>query len=83
MSEVKDKLEKLNNEILKIPGMHELSEATNVPAGAFVFGALLFSVILIAFDFPMSSLLVNVIGSIYPLYKSIMALETEDLEDDK
>jgi len=58
MSDVKNKLEELNNEILKIPGMKELSEATNVPAGGFVFGALVLSVIIIAFDWPFSSFLV-------------------------
>ena len=83
MSEVKEKLEKLNDEIMKIPGMKELSQATNIPAGLFVFGALLLSVVLIAFDFPFSSFLVTIIGSVYPLYKSIMAVSTEDLDDDK
>ena len=83
MSDVKEKLEKLNDEILKIPGMTELSEATNVPAGAFVFGGLLISVVLIAFELPGAAFLGNLIGSIYPLYKSILALETEDKEDDK
>ena len=83
MSEVKEKLEKLNDEIMKIPGMKELTEATNVPAGAFVFGALVLSVILIAFEFPGTYLLVAVIGLMYPLYKSCMAIQSKEVEDDK
>ena len=71
---VKEKLEKINDDIMKIPGMKELSEATNVPAGAFVFGALVLSVIIVAFELPGGTYLVSLIGSIFPLYKSCMAL---------
>ena len=50
MAEVKEKLEKLNDEIMKVPGMKELNAATNLPPGVFVFGALLLSIIFIAFE---------------------------------
>ena len=70
-SEAKAKLEQLNNDIEKIPGMKELSEMTNLPAGAFVGGVLLIGVVLVGFDFSFSYIIVNLIGVVYPICKSI------------
>tara|TARA_B110000503_G_scaffold120959_1_gene184088 strand:+ start:216 stop:353 length:138 start_codon:yes stop_codon:yes gene_type:complete len=43
----------------------------NVPAGAFVGGALLISVIFVGFGFSFSYVIVNLIGVIYPICKSV------------
>ena len=81
--EIKNKLEKVNNEFLKIAPLRTLSEKTNVPAGVFVFAMVATCVILVGFGVGFSGMLVQVLGVLYPVYKSMMALETESLDDDK
>ena len=56
---------------------------TNVPAAAFVLIGISISVVLVAFQMPMSHLLVQIIGVVYPCFKSIKALDSEGIDDDK
>ena len=83
MEEVKQKLEKVNNEFLKIAPLRTLSEKSNVPAGVFVFSIVAVCVILVGFGVGFSGMLVQVLGVLYPVYKSMTALESESLDDDK
>ena len=74
MDQIKIKLEAFNNDILKVPGIKEVSQKTNIPAGFFALGAITLSVLLVAFNFSFSSIIVQFVGVIYPVFKSIEAL---------
>ena len=63
--------------------MEEFLKKTNIPPAFLVLGLLAVSVVLVAFNFPFSHLLVQFIGVIYPIIKSIGALESETKNDDK
>ena len=58
MEEIKAKLEKFNNELLEIGVVRQISEATNVPPMFFALGIITVSVVLVAFDFAISSVIV-------------------------
>ena len=84
MDELKFRMEKFNKEVEKIPGLKELAQTTNLPAGIFIVIGVALGVILVAFGVSFSSVIVQFIGVVYPIYKSIQALETEStVEDDR
>ena len=77
-------MEKFNDEVQKIPGLASISEKTNLPAGIFVVAAIAISVVLVTFNFSFGHVLVQVIGVVYPAFKSVQALETDStVEDDR
>ena len=81
----KEKIDKINNDLLAIPGMQELKDKTGAPPGAFLLAALLLCVVMVAFNlFGIQELIVSAICIGYPVFRSIKALETkDDDEDDK
>ena len=83
MDQLKFKMEKFNSEVLKIPYMKELSEKTGIPAGVFILIDITIIVVLVAFNFSFSNVLVQIVGVIYPVFKSIKALETRRTDDDQ
>lgn len=48
-----------------------------------LLGVLTLAVILVAFDTGASGAIVCVIGTVYPTIQSVLALETEEIDDDK
>ena len=83
-AEIKQKLEDINNDLLKVPQLKKVQDAIGIPVGLLVVGVLALSVLLVGFNFPFSNSIVTLIGVIYPVWKSCEAVETADtLEDDK
>ena len=68
---------------MKIPGVKDISEKTNVPPMFFALGLITVSVILVAFSLPMDFVIVQFISVAYPAFKSALALQTETMDDDK
>ena len=81
-SEIKAKLEDINNDLLKVPQLKAIQDALNVPIGMVVLGVITICVILVGFGFPFSSWIVTIIGVVYPVIQSIRAIETKDTMDD-
>ncbi|KAF9983028.1 ER membrane protein DP1/Yop1 [Modicella reniformis] len=72
----------LDKELGKYPQLNTLQLATGVPKTYFVFGAGAFIFLMIFFNFA-GKLLSNLLGWVYPAYRSFKALETPGNEDDK
>ena len=83
MDDFKLKMDRFNMEMSKIPYLGKAAEKANVPPGAIVVVGIVVSVILVALDLSIGSLLVQVIGVAYPCFKSILALESKRTDDDK
>ena len=49
MEEAKERIEKLNKELMQLGPIRQLSEATGLPAGMFVMATVFVAVILCAF----------------------------------
>ena len=83
-AEMKQKLEDINNDLLKVPQLKKIQDTIGIPVGFVIVGVLTFAVILVGFAFPFSRVIVTIIGVVYPVWKSCEAVESEDtLEDDK
>ena len=77
-------MQAFNDDMLKVPYVKEITDATQVPPGIFAIGALTLSVLLVAFNFSIGTFVVQIVGVIYPVCKSVQALITEDtIDDDK
>ena len=83
-ADIKQKLEDINNDLLRIPQLKAVQDAINVPIGLVIVGLLTLSVILVGFASSFSNFIVTIIAVVYPVWKSCEAVETtETLEDDK
>ncbi|KAL1924094.1 uncharacterized protein VTP21DRAFT_7129 [Calcarisporiella thermophila] len=71
----------LDKELSKSPFFCDLEKTTNIDKVHMVSGAALLSFILIFFNI-FGQLITNLIGVIYPVYKSFKALETRETNDD-
>ena len=55
---------------------------TNIPVGLFLLGIITACVVAVGFDLSCSNMIVTLIGTAYPVVKSILALESADKADD-
>ena len=58
MEEAKERIEKLNNELMQLGPIRQLSEATGLPAGMFVMITVFIAVVLCAFQLPFCGIIV-------------------------
>jgi len=58
MDKIKGKIEEFNNDLLKIPFAQQLTQATQVPLAVFALGIVTISVLLVAFNFSISAIIV-------------------------
>ena len=61
-AEIKQKLEDINNDLLKVPQLKKVQDAIGIPVGLLVVGVLALSVLLVGFNFPFSNSIVTLIG---------------------
>ena len=81
--ELKMKLQKINDDLLKVEVLKKIQDATNVPIGAILLGVLTICVVLVGFDTGCANAIVQVLAVGYPAIQSVLALESEDKDDDK
>ncbi|KAF9423321.1 ER membrane protein DP1/Yop1 [Podila epigama] len=72
----------LDKELSKYAKLNQLEVATGVPKTYFAIGAGSFVAVMIFFNFA-GQLFSNLLGWVYPAYRSFKALETPEKEDDK
>ncbi|KAI1321654.1 ER membrane protein DP1/Yop1 [Mortierella claussenii] len=72
----------LDKELAKYPQLNQFQAATGVPKTYVVVGAGALVAVLIFFNFA-GKLLSNLLGWVYPAYRSFKALETPSADDDK
>ncbi|KAF9436201.1 ER membrane protein DP1/Yop1 [Entomortierella beljakovae] len=72
----------LDKELSKYPQLLQLEAVTGVPKTYFVAGAGAFFFLMIFFNFA-GKLLSNLLGWVYPAYRSFKALETPEKDDDR
>lgn len=72
----------LDKELSKIPQLNQFQAATGVPKTYLALGGGAFFIIMIFFNFA-GKLLSNVLGWVYPSYRSFKALESPGHDDDK
>ncbi|CAG8474791.1 333_t:CDS:2 [Paraglomus occultum] len=72
---------KLDKELSKYSIFNTVEKRTNVPKTYLALGAGAFVFVLIFFDFA-GQLLSNLVGWVYPAYRSFQAIETADKTDD-
>lgn len=58
MDKLKHKIEAFNDDLLKIPYVKQLSQATQVPAAVFALAIVTVSVLLVAFNISFSALII-------------------------
>ena len=83
MENIQEKLERINSDLMKVPYMNQLCKQTKLKPFYIVLCLILFCVVFVAFGFMGSTLVVQIVGVTYPCWCSILALETETLDDDK
>ena len=83
MEDLKNKLQKFNDELLEIPLVKQIFEATNVPPMFYALAVVTVSVVLVAFNLSISGIIVQLVSIAWPAYKSHLALQTEGKDDDK
>ncbi|KAG0302536.1 ER membrane protein DP1/Yop1 [Dissophora globulifera] len=72
----------LDKELAQYPQLNRFQAATGVPKTYLALGTSAFVMLMIFFNFA-GKLLSNVLGWVYPAYRSFKALETPGPEDDK
>ncbi|KAF8927512.1 TB2/DP1, HVA22 family-domain-containing protein [Dissophora ornata] len=72
----------LDKELSKYPKLNQFQAATGVPKTYLALGGGAFLFLMIFFNFA-GKLLSNLLGWVYPAYRSFKALETPEKEDDK
>ncbi|KAF9581241.1 ER membrane protein DP1/Yop1 [Lunasporangiospora selenospora] len=72
----------LDKELSKIPQLNQFQAATGVPKTYLAIGSGAFFFLMIFFNFA-GQLFSNLLGWVYPAYRSFKALETPEKEDDK
>jgi receptor expression-enhancing protein 5/6 len=72
---------KLDKELSKYSIFNTIEKRTNVPKTYLALGAGAFMFVLIFFDFA-GQLLSNLVGWVYPAYRSFKAIETTEKTDD-
>ncbi|KAG0324585.1 ER membrane protein DP1/Yop1 [Dissophora globulifera] len=75
-------LAQLDKELSKYPQLNQFEAATNVPKTYVALGAGGFLFLMIFFNFA-GKLLSNLLGWVYPAYRSFKALESPEKEDDR
>ena len=82
MEMLKDKVNELQKDLEEIPILQKFEAKTGVKASHFVLG-LLGVIALILFIGSMGQLLTDIVGFLYPAYKSLKSLESAKTSDDK
>ncbi|KAF9137050.1 ER membrane protein DP1/Yop1 [Mortierella sp. GBA39] len=72
----------LDKELSKIPQLNQFQAATGVPKTYLALGGGAFFITMIFFNFA-GKLLSNILGWVYPSYRSFKALESQGQDDDK
>ncbi|KAG0290071.1 ER membrane protein DP1/Yop1 [Linnemannia gamsii] len=72
----------LDKELSKVPQLVRFQAATGVPKTYLALGGGAFFIVMIFFNFA-GKLLSNILGWVYPSYRSFKALESPDHDDDK
>lgn len=82
MDQIKQKIDNLSKHFEQVPVLKMISEKSGVPLGQLVIGVMtvFFIFVLIGFG---TSLIVNVVGILYPAYMSFKAIESKEDDDDK
>jgi receptor expression-enhancing protein 5/6 len=82
MEEIKAKIEELSEQLEQISLFKTLRAKTGVPTGTFAIGlmSVLFLLVFVGFG---ASLIVSVVGILYPAYMSFKAIESAEEDDDK
>ena len=84
MEEAKEKMDKVNKQLMQFKVFQMFNENTNLPPGALAMAVVVFSVLVCVFKMPFANQLVHLVGVAFPCYKSFEALRSEDdAEDDK
>ena len=82
MDQVHVMLDKLAKHFDEIPFIKQLSEKTKVPSSQLVIGIIVSLLVFVVFGFG-ASLIVQVVGILYPAYMSFKAIESPEDDDDK
>jgi receptor expression-enhancing protein 5/6 len=82
MDLLKEKIEKLKKEADQMPLLHTIEEKTGVKAVYIFIGLIVFAFMLVFFGF-WAALIANLVGFLYPAFKSMKALDTLEEDDDK
>ena len=84
MDEVKHKIESFNDELMSFQVFRTLNLKTNLPASVFAMAIVTICVILVAFDVGgLAQVALCLVGVAYPAFKSILAINTQNKDDDK
>lgn len=75
-------LDSLTKHFETVPYVKMISEKTGLPASYLAIGSVAFAFLLVLFGI-CSSLLVNIVGILYPAYVSFKAIESKETDDDK
>lgn len=82
MAQSNDYIESLTQHFDKVPFLKKISEKTNIQSSYISIGIISSVFLFVLFGF-FSSLLVNIVGILYPAYMSFKALESKETDDDK
>jgi receptor expression-enhancing protein 5/6 len=82
MDQVNQMLDKLAKHFDEIPFIKQLSERTKVPSSQLVIGIIVSLLFFVVFGLG-ASLIVQVVGILYPAYMSFKAIESPEEDDDK
>ena len=81
MDMIKDKVAKLNEVSKAFPPLMKLAEKAKIDPGYILLAVLILGPLIIIFTMG-DIILISVVTVVYPGYKSIMALETKDTDED-
>ncbi len=81
MDQVKEKFDNANKVLSKIGLVNNLSKQTGLPPIAFAIAPILVLIIAVALDI-FASGCTTLVGVVYPVIRSIIALETKEKDDD-
>ena len=84
MADVDKKVNEIHQDIQSIPFVKDFCENTGIPPGALGFVLITGAVWYVIANFQYSQLAIQIVGTVYPCYKTILALQTENtIEDDQ
>ena len=79
---MQQRIDKFNREVEAIPAIKRLAAQTGLPPAAVVVAPMVVLVVIIALGIG-ASFFTRLIGIAYPTFKSVLALATPSVEDDK
>ena len=78
-----DRMEEFDRDCEAIPCVKEFAEATGIPPAAVGMTLIITALVIVAYKFPYGDFATAIIGTVYPCFKSIAALQTKREDDDK